>query len=80
MNQQYIVHVSENRKEFVHYLLDSFSLEFYDYDLLDTSYPFVVDFPIHQLWICNSITCLALASQNGKILSEECFIKKLTIS
>ena len=35
----------------------------------------VIDLDKNILWVCKSITCLACASQNNKIISLDNFIK-----
>ncbi len=77
---QYIVTVEKSRRiSFVNYIKDSFKLKIdRDIDsLLDSTFPFVVDFDKKILWICNSITCLAQASSHGKIIDEKQFVLQL---
>ena len=77
---QFIVTVEKSRRvAFVNYIKENYKLKI-DKDLdslLDTTFPFVVDFDKKVLWICNSITCLAQASSNGRIITEEQFILQL---
>ena len=77
---QYIVTVEKSRRViFVNYIKDNFKLKIdRDIDsLLDSTFPFVVDFDKKILWICNSITCLAQASSHGKIIGEKQFVLQL---
>ena len=77
---QYIVTVEKSRRViFVNYIKDNYKLKIdRDIDsLLDSTFPFVVDFDKKILWICNSITCLAQASSHGKIIDEKQFILQL---
>ena len=77
---QYIVTVEKSRRViFVNYIKDNYKLKIdRDIDsLLDSTFPFVVDFDKKILWICNSITCLAQASSHGKIIDEKQFVLQL---
>ena len=40
---------------------------------IESKFPFVIDFKNNNFWICNSITCCALASSNKLIISIEEF-------
>ena len=81
MRTQFIVAESNKakRKEFFKYIIDNYSLKIeYPYDeveFIKSSFPFVVDFKEKAFWICNSITCLACASQAKLILSIDEFMK-----
>jgi len=44
--------------------------------MINSKFPFVVDFKRKDFWVCESITCCACAAQNGLIISFEEFIKK----
>lgn len=74
---QYIVNESniDKRKEFYDYIMNNYKLKNMKskkkmiYDI----FPFVVDFDEKIFWICNSITCLACASQNNQIISIDEF-------
>lgn len=41
--------------------------------IINSSFPFVIDFIDNAFWICESITCCACAAQSGKILTIEKF-------
>jgi hypothetical protein len=76
---QYIVKVKRSRrKEFAKFIIDTYKLKpEKDLDkLIDTTFPFVIDFAIKKLWICNSISSLACASSHGLIITEEEFKEK----
>ena len=75
---QYMVQESNKKKreEFYHYILDHYSLKTHDSkeEMINSHFPFVVDFKKQDFWICNSITCCAIASTKGRIISIEDFI------
>ena len=81
MENQFIV--SENdkirRKEYYEYICDRYNLDIcYPYIkdyFIKSEYPFVVDFKENKFWICESITCLACASQRRKIITIDDFMK-----
>lgn len=73
---QYIVAISDmdKRIDFYNDILKKYELQ----DLLkstdiESGFPFVVDFDKKTLWVCTSITCLAAASQCGKIMTLDEF-------
>ncbi len=73
---QYIVAISDmdKRVDFYNDILKRYELQ----DLLresdiESGFPFVVDFDKKTLWVCTSITCLAAASQCGKIMTLDEF-------
>lgn len=78
---QYIVNESniDKRKEFYNYIMNNYKIKNMDYkdNMINNKYPFVVDFDEKIFWICNSITCLACASQNKQIISIEEFKKRI---
>lgn len=76
---QYIVKESNinKREEFYDYIMNNYNLINIDSkkNMINNKFPFVVDFDEKIFWICNSITCLACASQNKQIISIEEFKK-----
>ncbi len=81
MKKQFIVteHDEIKRKKFYDYISDRYNLNIcYPYIkdyFIKSEYPFVVDFKENKFWICESITCLACASQSGKIITIDDFMK-----
>ena len=80
MRTQFIVNEKDKlrRKEFYDYIVKKYDLENgYPYDrnnFINNSYPFVVDFREKRFWICESITCLACASQSERITTIDEFM------
>lgn len=74
---QYIVNESNinKRKEFYNYIMNNYNLINMDSkkNMINNKFPFVIDFNENIFWICNSITCLACASQNNQIISIDEF-------
>ena len=79
MRKQYIVQESNKnkREKFYDYLKKIYGLNTdYPYTkkyFIESKFPFVIDFKNNNFWICNSITCCALASSNKLIISIEEF-------
>ena len=79
MKKQYIVTESnkDKRSELYDYITNKYDLKIgYPYEkeeFVNSVFPFVIDFKENRLWICNSITSLACASQCGKIISIDEF-------
>ena len=77
--KQFIVmeHDKNKRRTFYNYLVKRYNLDicypFEKNSFIDSHYPFVIDFSENKLWICNSITCLACASQCGMVVSIDVF-------
>ena len=75
MKRQYIIKENnyKKREEFYNYIVSNYNLKIlYPYKkelFINSVFPFVVDFKDNTLWICESITSLACASQNGKIIT-----------
>lgn len=74
---QYIVSIAgkENRYNFIKYINSNYKLKqrfTVDY-MVESRFPFVVDFKKKDFWVCESITCCACAAQNGMIISFEQF-------
>ncbi len=77
---QYIVKVSsDDREDFINYIVDNYNLKLEtDIDeMINNKFPFVVDFNINLLWVCDSITCLACATQKGLIITVNDFLKQM---
>lgn len=76
---QYIINESniDKRIDFYNYIMNNYKLKNMDYkkNMINSKYPFVVDFDKKIFWICSSITCLACSSQNNQIISIEDFKK-----
>ena len=75
--KQYMISVpKEKREEFYNYIVNNYSLKqhFTKEEMINSPFPFVVDLKRKDFWICNSITCCAMASQNHKIIPLEEFI------
>ena len=76
--KQYIVTVKgpNNRKEFIEYIINNYKrikvLENIN-DMINSTFPFVVDLKRKELWVCDSITCLAQASSSGLIINKDDF-------
>lgn len=73
MKRQYIVseHGYLNRCLFYKYVHDNYKIKdvYYDKEYMCRSkFPFVVDLKKKILYVCESITCCALASQNKRII------------
>ncbi len=81
MRKQFIVTESDKskREEFYYYIISKYKLDIcYPYDknrFIESNFPFVIDFKENSIWICNSITSLACASQSGKIITIDDFMK-----
>ena len=81
MRKQFIVTESDKskREEFYDYIISKYKLDIcYPYDknrFIESNFPFVIDFKENSIWICNSITSLACASQSGKIITIDDFMK-----
>lgn len=75
MRTQFIVTESnkQKREEFYDYIKNNYNLENkYPYTkelFIDSNFPFVIDFKENIFWVCNSITCLACATQNKLIIT-----------
>ncbi len=82
MQKQFIVFENDinKRKDFYDYINNRYNLDIcYPYIkdyFIKSKYPFVVDFTENKFWICESITCLACASQSGKIITINNFIEQ----
>lgn len=83
MNKQYMVQVvgKEERLDFYNFILNNFKIKRVESkkSMINSTFPFVVDFENNIFWVCNSITCCSLAQQNNKILSKNEFKKILCL-
>jgi len=74
---QYIVSVNgfKDRLKFINYIKNKYKLNLRKdvKSMASSKFPFVVDFGRKEFWVCESITCLAMAQQSGLIISEEQF-------
>ena len=73
---QYIVTVSKKRRKlFINSMISSYKLKPKDdmEYMLNSKFPFVIDFNLKIIWVLDSITCLACASMNHQIISEKEF-------
>lgn len=81
MKKQYIVQESdkEKRKEFYEYIVNNYDLliRFDKNHMINSSFPFVVDFKEKDFWVCESITCCACAAQKKKILTIKEFKERI---
>ena len=75
--EQYMIGESnkEKREEFYNYIMSTYQLKVHDSkkEMINSKFPFVVDFKKKDFWICTSITCCAMATQNNKIITIEEF-------
>ena len=82
MKKQYIVAESnpKEREAFYDYITNNYKLKItYPYTrkaFISSKFPFIVDFKEKTFWVCESITCLACASQNKRIISVNEFKKR----
>ncbi len=78
MKEQFIVQEpnKKKREEFINYINQQFKLKnhYSKEEMIDSNYPFVIDFQKKDFWICESITCCACAAQAHKIISIKEFI------
>ncbi len=77
--KQFIVQEKDikKRKTFYSYLHNNFKLKDNCENIIESTFPFVVDFNDNSLWVCSSITCLACASQSKKIISINEFKERM---
>lgn len=82
MKKQYIVSESNSlkRKDFYDYINNNYSLKIlYPFEkekFINSKFPFIVDLKRNELWICESITCLACATSNKRIITIEEFMRR----
>ena len=77
MKTQFIVqeHDIIERREFYNYIHENYEImDKMDPEvMINDHFPFVVDLKEKILWVCNSITCLAAASQTHQIITISAF-------
>ena len=65
------------RKEFYEYIKKTYKLKnWYPYrksKFISSNFPFVVDFKEKMFWVCESITCCAMAAQQHVIFTIDEF-------
>ena len=73
MKKQYIVTEdgTYKRKEFYDYITSNYNLDvkFSEEHMINSTFPFVVDFKEKNFGVCESITCCACAAQNKRIIT-----------
>ena len=81
MNKQYIVKVDgiSERDSFINYINNNYRLSNLDTkkEMINSNFPFIVDFNKNNFWVCNSITCCACASQANRIITRDEFNKMI---
>ena len=80
MRTQFIIRESniDKRKEFYDYIINKYNYRIVDFnreEMINSNLPFVVDHKDKVFWICKSISCLAIAVQNGLIITIDEFKK-----
>ena len=81
MRDQYIVKENDlnKRREFFNYIVNKYdmilSYPLYEEEIINSHFPFVIDFKYNSFWICNSISCLAAASSAGVVFTIDEFKK-----
>ena len=79
MNKQYIVSEKDikKREDFYDYIINNYNFKIsYPYEkdkFIKSIFPFIIDFKENTMWICESITSLACASQSKKIITIDEF-------
>ncbi len=74
MRTQYIIKESDKdkRREFYDYIMDKYNYKIIHHDkehMINSKFPFVIDHKKKEFYVCESITCCALAEQNGLIIT-----------
>ena len=79
MNNQYIVNVkTEEREEFISYLKKlNLKGKYKNKEIINSKFPIVIDFNEKIYYLLESITCCAMASQSGKMISKDEFINSI---
>ena len=81
IKNQYIVSINNRneRQDFYNYIMTNFNLKskISKKTMINDKFPFIIDFKTNSLWITHSITCLACASQNNKIIDKETFYQTI---
>ena len=68
----------EKRKDFYNYIINKYNYRIVNFtreEMINSNFPFVVDHKEKVFWICKSISCLAIAAQNGLIITIDEFKK-----
>ena len=66
------------RKEFLDYIKNKYDFKLVNYteeEIINNKFPIVIDFKEKVIWVCESISCLAIAAQKGLIISIEKFLR-----
>ena len=78
---QYIVSDKDvnKRRELYDFIHSNYIIKDYEdrNNIVENIFPIVVDLDEGSLWVCSSITCLACAAQNKKIINIEEFRNKV---
>ena len=77
---QYMIKESNKnkRKEFYDYIVDKYNFKIIHHnkeEMINSKFPFVVDFKEKVFWVCESISCCAAAQQAGVIITIDEFKK-----
>ena len=80
MRTQFIIREGDKnkRREFYDYIMNKFNYKIIHHDkehMINSKFPFVVDYKDKVFWVCESITCCAMAQQNGVIITIDEFKK-----
>ena len=77
MKKQYIISIpnKKKREQFISIIKQKYKLKFLleEEYMINSNFPFIVDFKKKYFWVCESITCCSCAAQKGLILSFEQF-------
>ena len=79
MRTQFIVEENDihKREDFYDYIVNKYDLKIlYPYEkerFINSKFPFIVDFKEKNFWVCESITCCAMAAQNHVIITIDEF-------
>ena len=81
MKKQYIIQEldKEKRRQFYEYITNNFDFVVKsDKDhIVNSSFPFVIDFKEKNFWVCESITCCACAAQKKRIITIKDFKERI---
>ena len=77
---QYIIREGNinKRKEFYDYIMNKYNFSNIHYSkdsMINSKFPFVVDFKEKVFWVCESVSCCACAQQAGVIITIDEFKK-----
>ena len=65
------------RKEFLDYIKNKYDFKLVNYteeEIINNKFPIVIDFKEKVIWVCESISCLAIAAQKGLIITIKEFL------